>query len=118
MLSPSRARHPYLLWTALVAGLGRAGVDYALAARQEVVEKQRQPRPIVLEADEELGVKSVSSENGYSAGEDEDDEDEGVNGEELRRAMEGFRVVQGVRAGVTGLAFAMGVVGVWGDRGF
>lgn len=71
-------------------------------------------KPIILDTDEEMGVKSVSSENGESASEEEED----VNGEELRRAMEGFRLVQGVRAGVSGLAFAMGVVGVWGDRGF
>lgn len=68
---------------------------------------------MVLDADEEMGVKSVSSENGETSGSEHDEED--VNGEELRRAMERFRAVQGIRAGVNGVAFVMGVVGIWGD---
>lgn len=37
------------------------------------------------------------------------------NGEEVRRSMENWRFTEAVRAGVTGLAFFMGVVGIWGD---
>ncbi len=42
-------------------------------------------------------------------------EDDGVNGEEVRSAVENFQVTQGVRAGVSAVALAMGVVGIWGD---
>lgn len=40
---------------------------------------------------------------------------EDVNGEEVRQAVERMRYTEGVRAGISGVAFAMGVVGVWGD---
>jgi autophagy-related protein 33 len=40
---------------------------------------------------------------------------EEVNGEQVRQKVERLQVVESVRAGVTGLAFAMGVVGLWGD---
>ena len=44
--------------------------------------------------------------------------DEGVvvvNGEKVRAELEDYRTVQAVRAVVSGMAFAMGVVGIWGD---
>lgn len=44
-----------------------------------------------------------------------DEEGSGVNGEMVRRAMERFQLAQGVRAGFAGMAFAMSVVGIWGD---
>lgn len=45
-----------------------------------------------------------------------EDEDEGnVNGEKVEAEMSRERRVQGVRALVSGLGFAMGVVGIWGD---
>lgn len=116
-LSPSRFRHPYLLWTAVVAGLGRAGTTYAFGARENVramTAEERILRRGMMETDEEMGVKSVSSETGEISGSDEHDDDD-VNGEEVRRAMETFRVAQGIRAGVSGVAFLMGVVGIWGD---
>jgi len=33
----------------------------------------------------------------------------------VRQAVEQMRAVEGVRAGVAGAAFAMAVVGIWGD---
>ena len=38
-----------------------------------------------------------------------------VNGEVVREAMEVWRRGQFIKAGVTGLGFAMSVVGIWGD---
>lgn len=38
-----------------------------------------------------------------------------VNGEEVRQAVERMKFTEGVRAAVAGVAFAMQVVGVWGD---
>ena len=38
-----------------------------------------------------------------------------VNGEQVRHAVERMRTVEAATAGVTGLAFAMGLVGLWGD---
>ena len=44
--------------------------------------------------------------------------DEGVvvvNGEKVRAELEEYRGVQAIRAVASSLAFAMGVVGIWGD---
>ncbi|KAJ9665804.1 hypothetical protein H2201_004112 [Coniosporium apollinis] len=88
IISPARGRHPYLLWTALVAASGGA-VDY------------------VLRHDED-GLKSVVGEEGERA-------EAEVNGEEVRGAVERFGFAEKVRMGVSGVAFAMAVVGIWGD---
>jgi len=58
---------------------------------------------------EESGVivgASTSSESG---------DDEAINGEVVRKGVERERKVEGVKAGIYGLAFTMGVVGLWGD---
>jgi len=81
-LSPARVRHPYLLWTGLVAAAS-GGLNLAMEQRlkQGVVE------------------------------EDVDD----VNGEEVERRAREQQWVEFVRCGVSGLGFAMGVLGLWGD---
>lgn len=38
-----------------------------------------------------------------------------VNGEQVRQAVERKRLTEGVKAVFTGVAFAMQVVGIWGD---
>jgi autophagy-related protein 33 len=52
-----------------------------------------------------------NSEGAGSASEAEEE----INGEEIRSAMEGFRFSQSVRAAISGAAFLMSVVGIWGD---
>jgi autophagy-related protein 33 len=47
--------------------------------------------------------------------EEEDDDTVVVNGESVERDVERERRVAGIRMGVFGLGFGMGVVGVWGD---
>jgi autophagy-related protein 33 len=46
-----------------------------------------------------------------SSSEDEED----INGEVVRRAVEKSQVVEQVKTGLWGLGFVMGVVGIWGD---
>lgn len=58
---------------------------------------------------EVLGTSDRESE---ASGEDMDDD---VNGEEVREEMEGFMWTQVIRTCVAGTAFAMSVVGIWGD---
>ncbi|KAI9825095.1 MAG: hypothetical protein M1832_001415 [Thelocarpon impressellum] len=94
-LSPSRARHPYLLWTTLTVGLALGG-DAWFARRTH---------------DEAARLAARGSSNKRRAGEDETTR----NGEEVRRGMEGWGVFQAVRAGVSGLGFGMSVAGLWGD---
>lgn len=43
-------------------------------------------------------------------------EEGGVNGERVQEEMEGERVAHLVRGVVSGAAFAMGIVGLWGDK--
>lgn len=94
ILSPPRARHPYLLWTALVAAAGN-GVDYAL--RQQ---------------DDELrDDASGSGERSWIDLEKGED----VNGEMVRNGVDKFRIAEGARAAISGLAFTLGVIGIWGD---
>lgn len=44
-----------------------------------------------------------------------DEAEEDINGEEVRNAMEGFKLSQSVRTAITAVAFAMSLVGLWGD---
>ena len=37
------------------------------------------------------------------------------NGEEVRKSMENYKFHQAVRASISGFAFLLGVVGMWGD---
>ncbi|GAB7348717.1 hypothetical protein MBLNU459_g7455t1 [Dothideomycetes sp. NU459] len=76
-LSPARARHPYLLWTSLVAGLG-AGTDLLL-------------------------------------GQEPFADDQDVNGETVERAVRTTQKVEATRAAFGAVAFAMAVIGIWGD---
>jgi len=63
--------------------------------------------------DHSFEVLGDSHSEGTSEGEVE--EEEAVNGEEVREQMEGFMVSQVVRTVVAGIGFAMSVVGIWGD---
>lgn len=113
-LSPRGARHPYLLWTSLlVAGSGvtdvvlrRQRVKTIAAARQQ----RKRDKNGKMEASYE--VLGDSHSEGTSAS---DEAEEDVNGEEVRNAMEGFKLSQSARTAITGVAFAMSLVGLWGD---
>lgn len=46
----------------------------------------------------------------------EADEERGeLNGEEVKEGVKRVRAVEAAKAGVWGVAFLMGVVGIWGD---
>ena len=47
--------------------------------------------------------------------EEEEGHASNVNGEQVRGAVERFRKAEAWRTGVAGVAFAMGVIGIWGD---
>lgn len=82
-LSPTRVRHPYLLWTALVAASCGAVVGYG--------------------------------PDGTVGGGVEEEGEGMVNGEMVEKRARERQVVEGWRAVVSGVGFAMGVVGIWGD---
>lgn len=106
LLSPKRARHPYLLWTALVAGASDI-TDLFLrptSAKTTGSVKERKPKRGVESSYELLGDSHSEAS-----------EEEEVNGEEVRAEMEEFRFSQAVRTGVSFVGFGMAVLGIWGD---
>ncbi|KAL8939186.1 MAG: hypothetical protein Q9211_002852 [Gyalolechia sp. 1 TL-2023] len=111
LLSPPRLRHPYLLWASLAVGLGWGGEAYASAKRR--VSRKKSGRDEGIDA----GRKSNRTVREGSWTEDEEwIADEGsVNGEVVREGLDGWRVKQGVKAGVWGVGWAIAVVGLWGD---
>ena len=105
LLSPSRVRHPYLLWSSLVIGLGWSGEAWAKvrgkASEKGVVENKRGKRAV--------------REGSWTEDEDWMADEGNVNGEVVREGMEGWRAKQGWKAGIWGVGWAMAVVGIWGD---
>ena len=81
-LSPARIRHPYLLWTGLVA---------AASGSLNLAMEKRLKQGVV----------------------DENVDD--VNGEEVERRAREQQWIEFVRCGVSGVGFAMGGLGIWGD---
>ncbi|OAL48293.1 hypothetical protein IQ07DRAFT_681711 [Pyrenochaeta sp. DS3sAY3a] len=89
LLSPRRLRHPYLLYTSIFAFVSGPGVDWVVAWRHGADEK-RVALDLEAQGDE-------------------------VNGEEVRVAVERKRGSERVKAVLAGVAFALQVVGIWGD---
>lgn len=54
--------------------------------------------------------KDVKATAAKAAGAEED-----VNGEMVEKAVRTRQATEGIRSGILGVAFAMGVVGIWGD---
>ncbi|KAF2763300.1 hypothetical protein EJ05DRAFT_496127 [Pseudovirgaria hyperparasitica] len=91
-VSPRHAKHPYLLWTGLATLTADFAPTFALRVRKRVV---------VGEEEDGVGAGRTGEED--------------VNGETVRRDVVRWRKVEAVRAGLAGTAFAMAVVGIWGD---
>jgi autophagy-related protein 33 len=112
-LSPRAARHPYLLYTSLLAVLSAAApslLPSPIVARPPTTPVARKPARAArnLEASYEV-LGDAHSEP--ASEEDLDD----VNGEEVRAEVEGLVRAYAVRTGLAALGFAMAVVGIWGD---
>ncbi|ODM15430.1 hypothetical protein SI65_09033 [Aspergillus cristatus] len=113
LVSPRHRKHPYLVWMCVTSALGSYGVDYWF--------------------NRQAGIKNWVAgiwQESYCArllgkgaqGKKEEDivvveaEEGGVNGERVQEEMEEERVAHLVRGVVSGVALAMGIVGLWGDR--
>lgn len=132
-LSPPRGgRHPYLLWTSLLAAIGWGTgqlLEYQLAsasanAHANTAARAGEDEDYVDATHSSANIltpTSAASDNGDGAGgfglHDDGPSAAGpkVNGEQVRMGIERFGFVEGVKAAVTGAAFFMGVVGIWGD---
>ncbi|POR36599.1 Uncharacterized protein TPAR_03287 [Tolypocladium paradoxum] len=111
VLSPRSARHPYLVYTALLAVLSTAAPRFLPqpASRPAAAAgKKPSPRSARMEASYEV-LGDVHSE---ATSEEEIDD---INGEEVRVEVESLARGYVVRTGLAALGFAMAVVGIWGD---
>ncbi|EAU31551.1 conserved hypothetical protein [Aspergillus terreus NIH2624] len=110
-ISPTHRKHPYLVWMCVASTIGSYGLDYWFHR--------------------ELGIKAwfrslvqdgcgCGSSRKAAGKKDEDlvvvEAEEKVNGESIDRDMDNERRFQSARAVFSGLALAMGIVGLWGDR--
>ncbi|KAK4466184.1 hypothetical protein QBC42DRAFT_293548 [Cladorrhinum samala] len=134
-LSPTRFRHPYLLYTSLLIGISQFSdliVPYvftksakvsssssseAAAAKKRSQQKKRREERARMEASYEVLTSSVHSEGTPSVSDDDDllAEQAEVNGEEVRAKVEAFLEKQLLEGGILLMSFAMAVVGIWGD---
>jgi autophagy-related protein 33 len=99
-LASPRGKHPYLLWTALVAFVGGQGVEYWYNG---------------LSRFPSVKGSAWTQKDGSASGFVDVGAEAEVNGEQVEMEMCRERRVQRIRSLVTGLGFAMGVVGIWGD---
>ncbi|KAF7586909.1 hypothetical protein BBP40_008039, partial [Aspergillus hancockii] len=108
-VSPPHRKHPYLVWICASSVLGTYVADYWFHRSNGF----------------KAWILSFAYDAGYtsSGGAQKKDDDivvvetEGdVNGESVRREMETERRFQCVRTLFSGLAMAIGIVGLWGDR--
>ncbi|KAL8780715.1 MAG: hypothetical protein Q9213_006327 [Squamulea squamosa] len=106
LLSPSRLRHPYLLWATLATAAGWGGEAYS-----KIMGKAEKNGAV----NSETRAKSMRKEGSWTEDEDWIPEEGEVNGEVVREGMEGWKVKQGIKAGIWGTGWMMAVVGLWGD---
>ncbi|KAJ5388562.1 hypothetical protein N7509_011103 [Penicillium cosmopolitanum] len=109
-VSPPHRQHPYMLWMYVLNTVSSYGLDYYF--------------------NRHLGLKNwvievVCDTTGLSLGKspskkEEDlvlvDSEEDVNGESVQREMDRERRMHLVRAWISGIAFSVGIVGLWGDK--
>jgi autophagy-related protein 33 len=88
-MASRRSRHPYLLYTSICAFASGPAIDFAVSFREGANEKRTR---LDLEAQ----------------GDD-------VNGEQVRQAVESKQLAESIKTVFAGAAFAMQVVGIWGD---
>ncbi|KAJ5104800.1 hypothetical protein NUU61_002147 [Penicillium alfredii] len=110
-ISPARRKHPYLLWMGATTVLASYGLD--LWFNRQVGIKQWACGAV----QDATGLALCSK----SAAKKDDDlvvveAEEDVNGEMVQREMDKERRLHRARAWLSGAAFSMGIVGLWGDR--
>ncbi|KAF5006630.1 hypothetical protein FDECE_7025 [Fusarium decemcellulare] len=109
-LAPRSSRHPYLLYTALLATLSSVAPAFIPSPppRHVAPAAPRQSSRAKMEASYEV-LGDVHSE---PASEEEIDD---VNGEEVRTEVEGLARTYIARTAISALGFLMAVIGIWGD---
>jgi autophagy-related protein 33 len=114
VLSPRSARHPYLIYTSLLATssmflpgiLSPASLDFSTTTTRT---RPARSSAAHMEASYEV-LGDVHSDEATS----ETDFEE-VNGEEVRTAVDSIAKGYAIRGGFAMLGFAMAAIGLWGD---
>jgi len=116
-MSPRSVRHPYLLYTSiLVFGAELADkLGYtSMLTGPSVKSTGKKGKGIATPRGMEASYE-VLGDNASAASDGAPEEDEEVNGEEIKIEVEGFLKRQLIQGTVSGLGFLMAVVGIWGD---
>ncbi|KAH6646312.1 hypothetical protein BKA67DRAFT_541283 [Truncatella angustata] len=123
-LSPRGFRHPYLLYTSLFV-LGTRLTGYVTPAIFGPPSDFSQKRAAAAKANKEKLAARRMDQSYELLGDTHDDEglsgvddEEEINGEEVRSEVEFFVKNQLVQTALAGIGFAMAVVGIWGDGVF
>lgn len=110
-LSPRHRKHPFLVWMCVTSTLGSYGADYWF-------NRQGGFKAWIQNVVQDTGCACLCGKS--SAKKDEDlvlvEAEEGFNGENVQREMDQERRLHCTRSWFSGIAFAMGVVGLWGDK--
>lgn len=110
-ISPKHRKHPYLIWMCVASALGTYGVDFWY-------HRQLGMYTWLQTVVGDVGLAFLAKRT--STKRDEDlvvvEAEDNVNGESVQTEMDEERRIQRIRAWISGTAFAMGIVGLWGDR--
>lgn len=115
-LAPRHARHPYLLYASLLAGLSYAAPRFLGASGPVPAPcpvKKSTTTSSAARARMEASYEVLGDVHSEPAS--EEDMDEVINGEDLRVHVQGLSRGYSIQAGLAALGFAMSVVGLWGD---
>ncbi|KAI2149072.1 hypothetical protein LOZ27_001209 [Ophidiomyces ophidiicola] len=117
-LSSPRRKHPYLVWTGLIALIGGTGLECWANRSQRphdrrLEEEESNGNGSEIEIVNEFDAIPTPSTREQSASPDDLVVD--VNGETVRDSMARERKIQKMRTWILGVAFSMAVVGIWGD---
>lgn len=116
-VSPRGFRHPYLLWTSLAAvasGSFDLFINFA-PPEKSISERKEQHVSEKGKKKMESSYEILGDNNSDGTGSASDMDEEEVNGEQIRSEMIGFKSAQAVRFGLSGVAFILSIVGLWGD---
>jgi autophagy-related protein 33 len=131
LLSSRRFKHPYLLYVGIISSLAASPkiVDYisSLVAPAAPAGVPSTSKPLstaerlARRSDEHLsesgvivGKRGTSTTSATASNSSEVDEEE-INGEVVRKAVEKQQTEEKVKSSLWGLAFVFGVLGLWGD---
>ncbi|PWY72931.1 hypothetical protein BO70DRAFT_355000 [Aspergillus heteromorphus CBS 117.55] len=109
-LSSKQRKHPYLIWMCVTSTIGSYGMDYWFH-RQDGVKAWFRSVLQDVGCCHKAAQKQKKEEDIVVV-----EAEENVNGESVEREMAIERRFQRVRAVFSGVALAMGIIGLWGDR--